>query len=422
MVAQHDRILVVGGGECGTRAAMTLRQIGHTGPVTVVGDDPLHAYERPPLSKVSMAAATAEDAAPVHPYTRDALTEAGVTVHTGTRAEHLDPAAREVTCSGGERLAYDRLLLAVGSEPNTLADLAPVAPLTLRTHADAERIRRRLTEGGHIAIVGAGFIGLELAAVARGHGCQVTVIETAPRALSRIVPEAVADQVVALHREHGVDLRFGDAVAEAHRAGDATRLVLASGDTVDVETVVLGIGVHPRTELARAAGLAIDDGIRVDDRLRTSDPRVFAAGDCCSVPLPLFGGRRVRLESWRAALDQAVTVAHNLAGEDLRYEAVPWFWSDQYDQMVQMAGLPQYAQRTVVRERPDGGHTYFGFDRAGRFVSVAGLGRGPSVAKDVRIAQRMMERGLHPTEDQVSDTGRSLRDLMRDLDRPQSAP
>lgn len=394
---------------------MTLRQLGHAGPVTIVGDDPLHAYERPPLSKVAMAAATAEDAAPVHPYTRDEIADADVVVRTGTTVERLDLGRGEAICAGGESIAYDRLLLAVGSEPKTLPHLDPVGPLTLRTHADAERIRTRLRPGRHIAVVGAGFIGLELAAAARERGCEVTVIEVAPRALARIVPEAVAEQVVALHREHGVQLRFGDSVTGAERSGESTKLLLASGDSLVVDSVVVGIGVRPRTDLAEAAGLAVDNGIRVDDRLRTSDSRVYAAGDCCSVPLSCAGGRRVRLESWRAALDQAVIAAHNLAGDNTAYEAVPWFWSDQYDQMVQMAGLPQYAESTVTRERADGGLLHCGFDAEGRFVSVAGMGRGAAVAKDVRVAQRMMERGIEPTPEQLADSGRSLRDLMRAL-------
>ncbi|HET7303546.1 MAG TPA: FAD-dependent oxidoreductase [Segeticoccus sp.] len=411
----HAGMVVVGGGECGTRAAMTLRELGWTGAVTVVGDDPLHAYERPPLSKAAMVAEDDEGAAPVHPYTREEIAAAGVAVHTGTTVRELDTGARRITCDDGTRLGYERLLLTVGSAPRSIPAVADAGALTLRTHADAERLRARLRPGTHVGIVGAGFIGLELAAAARHHGCAVTVLEAAPRALARAVPAAVADRVVALHRDHGVDVRFGAGVTAARRDGAGAVLELDAGGEVAVDTLVLGIGVEPRVGLAREAGLALDNGIRVDDRLRTSAPDVYAAGDCCSFPHPLFGGRRVRLESWRSALDQAVTAARNLLGEDVAHEAVPWFWSDQYDHVLQVVGLSQLVTRDVVRERPDGVSLHFGLDEDDRLVCGAGFGQGGSVAKDVRLAQRLIERGISPEAGQLADPSVSLRDLVRSV-------
>lgn len=405
-------MVIVGGGECGTRAAMTLRERGWTGTVTVIGDDPLHAYERPPLSKVSMVAEDVEGAAPVHPYTREVLAAAGVAVHTGTTVKLLDSEGHRIECDDGTRLDYERLLLAVGSAPRTISALGEQGALTLRTHADAERIRTRLRAGCRLGIVGAGFIGLELAASARTRGCQVTVLEAAPRALARAVPPAVAEQVVAVHREHGVDVRFATGATGARRQGDATVLELTTGEELPVDTLVLGIGVEPRVDLAEEAGLTVDNGIRVDDRLRSSAADVFAAGDCCSFPHPLFGGRRVRVESWRSALDQAVTAARNLLGEDVPHEAVPWFWSDQYDHVLQVAGLSQFAVTEVVRERHDGVHLHFGLDEDERLVCASGMGRGSAVAKDVRLAQRLMERRIVPTPDELADPDVPLRALL----------
>jgi 3-phenylpropionate/trans-cinnamate dioxygenase ferredoxin reductase subunit len=380
-------MVIVGAGECGTRAAFALREAGWTGPVTLVGAEPTLPYERPPLSKTWTLRPICDD---------DALRAAGITLLTGVSVVDLDPAAHRVTLSDGRSLGYRALLLATGARARRL----PFAGVhLLRTHADATALRDRLEPGTRVGVVGGGFIGLELAAAARALGCAVTVVEAAPRVLGRAVPAPVAAVLADRHRAAGVDLRCGVGVT----AADLTRF----------DVVVAGVGAEPETGLAAAAGIALsaDGGIAVDARFATSAPDVYAAGDCCSYPHPLYG--RIRLESWRAAQEHGTAAAGAMLGGGATYANVPWFWSDQYELGLQVVGLVGAASREVLRERADGVLVWFGLDADGRLVAAAGVGPGTSVARDIKVADMLIARRATPAAEALADPGVTLKALLR---------
>jgi 3-phenylpropionate/trans-cinnamate dioxygenase ferredoxin reductase subunit len=381
-------MVIVGAGECGTRAALALREAGYDGPVTLVGAERHAPYERPPLSKEAITAA----AGPKGIAGADGLAAAGIDFRPGATAAAIDREGRAVILEDGSVLPYARLLLATGARPRPLplpgAD-GPNAAM-LRSLEDAARIRAALGPGRRLAVVGGGFIGLELAASARRLGTEVAVIEALPRLLTRGVPPEIADVLEARHRDEGVGFVF-EARVEAI-APDGVRL--ADG-TVEADLVVIGIGAIPDTALAAACGLALENGVAVDDRLATADPAIFAAGDCCSFLHPMYG-RRVRLESWRSAQEQGTLAACNMLGHDAPVTAVPWFWTDQYDLTMQIAGLAEGAVTQVRRPLADGAFVLFHLAADGRLQAASGIGTGNAVAKDIRLAEMMIARGLHP--------------------------
>jgi 3-phenylpropionate/trans-cinnamate dioxygenase ferredoxin reductase subunit len=397
-------MVIVGAGECGTRAALALREAGYYGPVTLLGAEPHLPYERPPLSKDALVAAAP---APRPVGGAERLAAAGIDFRPSATITAIDRAARRVRCAGGD-IPYARLLLATGARPRPLpgADAPTVA--MLRTLDDAARIRAALGPGRRLAVIGGGFIGLELAASARRLGAEVAVIEALPRLLARGVPAAIAAHLEARHAAEGVRVRCGARVAAITAAGVA----LADGAVVAADLVVVGIGAVPNTELAAAAGLAIDNGIAVDATLATSDPDVFAAGDCCSFPLPLYGGRRVRLESWRSAQEQGALAARNLLGAAEPVSAVPWFWSDQYDLTLQVAGLADGAATEVRRDLGNGGFVLFQLGPDGRLLCASGIGPGNAVARDIRVAEMMIARRVAPDPAALAAPESSLKKLL----------
>ena len=388
-------MVIVGAGECGTRAAFALREEGYTGPVTLVGEEPALPYERPPLSKTWS----------LKPICDAARLEANdITLVGGVAATALDAAGHRVRLSDGRWLDYRTLLLATGARARRL----PFAGARLlRTHADAVDIRSRLAPGTRLGVVGGGFIGLELAAAAAALGCVVTVVEMAPRLMGRAVPARIADVVAARHAAAGVEIRCGVGVTGV----SATGIALADGSRVAADVVVAGVGAVPETSLATAAGLAVGDGVLVDERFATSAPDVYAAGDCCSYPHPRYG--RVRLESWRAAQEHGAAAARAVLGDTGPYAGVPWFWSDQHDLSLQVAGLATAASREVVRERPDGVELWFGLDDSDLLVAAAGVGPGNAVAKDVRLAEMLIARRAAPPAAALADPTVSLKALLR---------
>ncbi|RVL09673.1 NAD(P)/FAD-dependent oxidoreductase, partial [Sinorhizobium meliloti] len=238
--------------------------------------------------------------------------------------------------------------------------------------------------------------GAELAATARKLGAEVVLLEGLPRVLSRGVPEEIAAFVAERHRREGVEIICGAQIAAIEQVGDGARLLLADGVGIDADLIVVGIGAVPNTELAEAAGLAIENGIAVDERLCTSDPDIYAAGDCCSFPLPQYGGRRVRLEAWRNAQDQGALAAANLMGAGKTMASVPWFWSDQYEFTLQIAGLADGAQATVRRDMEEGAFILFHLDGEGRLIAASGIGPGNAVARDIRLAEMLIAAGAKP--------------------------
>jgi 3-phenylpropionate/trans-cinnamate dioxygenase ferredoxin reductase component len=405
-------MVIVGAGECGGRAALTLRELGFDGPITLIGDEPHHPYERPPLSKDVLT--SHEVLQPKWVGLPDRFAELGIDFITGKTAVALDRQAKTVRLSDGSQLPYDKLLLATGAVPRRL----PLAPppservAYLRNYADAMLIRAHLKPGSHVAIVGGGFIGLELAASARKRGAEVTVIEAQPRVLMRGVPEQIAEVIAQRHVGEGVTLTCGRGLKAIVEEPDCVVIDLADGETISADCVVIGIGAVPVTMLAEAAGLALDNGISVDVTLATSDPDIFAAGDCCSFPLAIYGGRRVRLESWRNAQEQGMLAAKNMLGAGEAVSSVPWFWSDQHELTLQVAGLAEGAATTVRRDLGDGAFILFHLAEDGRLLAASGIGTGNAVARDIRLAEMLIAKGARPAPEQLAQPEVKLKALL----------
>ncbi|MER8728316.1 FAD-dependent oxidoreductase [Mesorhizobium sp. M0684] len=403
-------MVIIGAGECGGRAALALRELGYDGPVTLVGDEPHLPYERPPLSKDAMVA----DAPLIKAIASEAvLAERSIRHIHSVQAVAIVREAHVVRLSDGSALAYDKLLLATGSVPRKL----PMPGLGgrcvyLRTFNDALAIRAHLSAGNRIAIVGGGFIGLELAAAARRLGAAVTIIEAQPRILMRGVPAEIAEVIHQAHEAEGVKILCGEGIAAIADDGAEVRIALAGGHDIVADLAVIGIGAVPVTGLAAEAGLTVDNGVAVDAELRTSDPDIFAAGDCCSFPLALYGGRRVRLEAWRNAQEQGALAARNMLGAGEAHAAVPWFWSDQYGLTLQIAGLSDEGRSIVRRDLGDGAFILFHLAEDGRLVAASGIGAGNAVARDIRLAEMLIAKQARPAPEALGSQTIKLKSLL----------
>jgi len=344
-------IVIIGAGQAGGEAAVTLRTQGFEGPVVLIGDEPFVPYERPPLSKQLLAG----ELEPERTFIKrpEYYAEHGIEVRLGVRATAIDRAAHEVALETGETLPYGRLLIATGARVRRLdipgADLAGVH--YLRTITDSLAIRDDLGSDARLVIVGGGYIGLEVAAVATKLGCRVTVLEALDRVMNRVVAPEVSAFFEDLHRRHGVDLRTDTAVREIAGPGRVERVICADGSEIEADAVVIGVGIVPNVELAQAAGLEVDNGIVVDEFARTSDADIYAAGDVTNHPNAIIGGR-LRLESVQNAANQAQAAARAMCGNGTPYAEVPWFWSDQYGLKLQMAGISAPDDQVVIRGDP----------------------------------------------------------------------
>lgn len=401
--------VIVGAGECGARAAFALREKGFDGTITLIGSESHLPYERPPLSKEALVAG----AGPKLVADAERYAEARIDVLSGRTVSELDRAGKRLILDDGTAVPYDKLLLATGARPRALPGAACGGRIAaLRSHDDATRIRAHLVDGSHIAVLGGGFIGLELAASARKLGATVTLIEGLPRVLSRGVPAEIAEIVAQRHAAEGVEILCGAKVANIEERPGEVRIALEDGRIVAASLLVVGIGAAPNTELAEAAGLAVENGIAVDGRLRTSDPDIYAAGDCTSYPLPLYGERRIRLESWRNAQEQGQLAAANMLGGAEAHSAVPWFWSDQYDMTLQIAGLADGAVTTVRREMGKGAFILFHLDADGRLIAASGIGPGNAVARDIRLAEMLIAARIHPDPAELAAPETKLKKLL----------
>jgi 3-phenylpropionate/trans-cinnamate dioxygenase ferredoxin reductase subunit len=410
MMAMQAGMVIIGAGECGGRAALTLRELGYDGLVTLVGDEPHLPYERPPLSKDAMVS----DAPEIKAIASDEiLAERSIRHIHSVQAVAIDRAAHLVRLSDSSVLAYDKLLLATGSTPRKLPMPGLGARCVyLRTFADALAIRSHLSPANRIAIIGGGFIGLELAAAARKLGVAVTVIEAQPRILMRGVPAEIAEIVHQAHEAEGVTALTGQGITSIADDGTKTRITLADGQEVVADLVVIGIGAVPVTGLATEAGLSVDNGIVVNAELRTDDPDIFAAGDCCSFPLAIYAGRRVRLEAWRNAQEQGALAARNMLGAGEAHAAVPWFWSDQYGLSLQIAGLSDEGKSTVRRDLSDGAFILFHLANDGRLVAASGIGPGNAVARDIRLAEMLIAKRVKPAPEALGSQDVKLKSLL----------
>jgi 3-phenylpropionate/trans-cinnamate dioxygenase ferredoxin reductase component len=371
-----DPLVIIGAGQAAGQLVASLVQERFGGPVTIVGDEPHPPYQRPPLSKKFLAGEIELDRLFVKPAAFYA--KAGATLMLDTRVAIIDRQARTIGTEAGATLRYSTLVIATGSRPRPLA--LPGAALDgvmyLRTIADVQAIRRQLEPGRRLVIVGGGYIGLELAAVAARLGVEITVLEQAPRVMARGVGPIISAFYERLHREEGVTIATGTAVTGFEGNGRLEQVV-CDGLRLAADLVVVGVGAIPNAELARDAGLAVDNGIVVDAQCRTQDPAIYAIGDCASQSHPLLE-QRLRLESVHSALEQARTVAAAICGRPVPPFQTPWFWSDQYDVKLQMAGLSAGHDAVVVRGDPDRGRSFAVFYlRQGELVAVDAVNRAP---------------------------------------------
>lgn len=401
-------IVIVGAGHAGGWAAALLRQYGWKGPITLLGAEAVPPYQRPPLSKQWLKGEESWDNVLLRPEAFYATNH--IALRLGVSASAIDRAAQTVTLSTGETLAYNHLILALGARARKLPipgiDLAGV--LELRTVADSDALRAALGPGKRIAVIGGGYIGLEAAASARALGADAVVIEREERVLARVACEALSSFFQDYHRAHGVEIVLGAAVEALEGEGGRVRGVrLSDGRLFSADVALIGVGAVPNCDLAQAAGLACEDGIVVDLAARTADPRVFAIGDCTRRPLPLYD-RMWRLESVPNALEQAKQAAAALCGRAPPAPEVPWFWSDQYDLRLQIAGLPFDAAETVIRGDPASARfAVFHLASDNRILAVEAVNCPPEF-----MAGRMMigKRRQVPS-DKLRDTSLSMKDL-----------
>ncbi|MFP8964689.1 NAD(P)/FAD-dependent oxidoreductase [Streptomyces nanhaiensis] len=417
MVDAHRTFVIVGGGLAGAKAAETLRAEGFTGRVILVGDERDHPYERPPLSKGYLAGTAERDSAFVHEPAWYA--GAAVELHLGQPAVRLDREARTVELGDGTRIHYDKLLLATGAEPRRLnvpgTELAGVHHLRRLAHAD--RLRGALAglgrDNGHLVVAGAGWIGLEVAAVARSWGAEVTVIEPNPAPLHSVLGPELGAVLADLHREHGVRLYFGTSLTEIV-GQDSQVLAVRTGDGEEhpAHAVLAAVGAAPRVSLARAAGLELAGepvgGIAVDASLRTSDPDIHAAGDVAALHHPLFG-TRLRVEHWANALNGGPAAARAMLGQEVSYDRVPYFFSDQYDMSMEYSGWAPPGSYDQVVVRGDLGKREFTAFWLSQGRVLAGLGmNAEGVTGPV---QRLVRSGRETDPEKLADPSVPLEEL-----------
>ncbi|MDH5312101.1 MAG: FAD-dependent oxidoreductase [Gammaproteobacteria bacterium] len=405
MQDQPEHIAVVGAGHAAGQLLVSLRQRNYAGRITLVGDESWYPYQRPPLSKKFLLGELAVERLFVKPPSF--YDDPGLSVRLGEEVGAIDTGAKALRTSRGDVVPYDSLVLATGASPRRLglpgADLGGIH--YLRSIGDVEAIRPGLVPGCRLTVIGAGYIGLEVAAVARMLGARVTVVEKLERVLSRVVSPAVSSFYEVEHRAQGVEFRLGADVL----GFDGSRRVAAvrtSAGPVEADLVIVGIGVAPNTILAATAGLATDDGIVVDTRCRTTGEAIFAIGDCTNHPNPLLG-RRLRLESVHNALEQAKTAAANLCGEALEYAQIPWFWSDQYDLKLQIAGISEGYDQTVLRGDPASRSFACLYLRQGRLLAVDAINR----ARDFMQAKPLIAAGAVIDPALLADANSALQDL-----------
>jgi 3-phenylpropionate/trans-cinnamate dioxygenase ferredoxin reductase subunit len=405
-VAASPRIVIVGAGHAGGRAAEALRTTGFAGAVTLIGSERHLPYERPPLSKDLLAGKIAVERTYLKPPSF--YPEAGVDLRLGTTVTALDRTRQRIELADGASLPYDLALLTTGARPRRLSLPGGDGKhlFYLRDIDDSLALRSALGPGRRLVVIGAGFIGLEGAAIARQRGAAVTVVELAATPLARVAPPELGAFFAALHRGKGVELRTGDSVTAIEDRGEDCALTLASGDVLVADAVLVGIGAVPNVELAASAGLAVADGIVVDAYGRTDDPRIFAAGDVTRHFNPLLG-RSLRLEAWQNAQNQAIAVAKIMMGGETPYAELPWFWSDQYDVNLQTIGAPERWDEVVWRGRPeDGRFTVFYLEG-----SVPVGGATVNNARDMRFLRQLVTQKRAVDAARLADPATKLVEL-----------
>lgn len=400
-------MVIIGGGMAAARACINLRANAYDGPITMVSEEALLPYDRPPLSKASVVDAAAFD--PVLLLDEGIVASLKVDARLGNAVTAINRAEKTISLDDGGKIPYTKLLVATGAKPRKLNCPGGEFALTLRDHKDTVLLRERFLPGKNIAVIGGGFIGLELASSASKLGCSVTVIEAQPRILMRGVPEPIAKMVHDRHVAAGVNMITGTGLS--HLTADAVHL--ADGRVIKADTIIAGIGASPEIALAQQAGLTIENGIACDANMRTSDPDIYAAGDCASFISEKFAGRRIRLEAWRSAQEQAAIAAENMVGGTKTNNTVPWFWSDQYDLSLQIAGMPDMGTTIVTRTPALDALILFHLMDNGTLIGASGIGPGNSIGRDIKLAEMMIAKGLSPSPAILADAAQPLKALLK---------
>jgi 3-phenylpropionate/trans-cinnamate dioxygenase ferredoxin reductase subunit len=397
-------IVIIGAGQAGSSLAIKLRALGYQGTVTLIGEEPYAPYQRPPLSKTYLLGEMALERLYLRP--EEVYRDQNIELRLGTQVTAIDPVAQVISL-GAETLSYDQLALTTGSTPRLLPEaiggrLKNV--FAVRGLADVDAMRPAFERGRHVLIIGGGYIGLEAAAVAAKRGLKVTLVEMADRILQRVACAQTSDYFRALHQSHGVTLLEGVGLSSLTGTDHVTAAILSNGTTLDIDFALVGVGIQPNTQLADAAGLTLNNGIETNALGQTSQSKIWAAGDCASFP---YQGERIRLESVPNAIDQAEVVAANMLGAQKAYHATPWFWSDQYDVKLQIAGLNQGFENVVTRIGEAGrSHWYY---KAGQVLAVDAM----NDPRAYMVAKRLIEAGKTADPALVADPGSDLKALLR---------
>ena len=397
-------IVIIGAGQAGSSLAIKLRALGYQGTVTLIGEEPYAPYQRPPLSKTYLLGEMALERLYLRP--EEVYRDQNIELRLGTQVTAIDPVAQVISL-GAETLSYDQLALTTGSTPRLLPEaiggrLQNV--FAVRGLADVDAMRPAFERGGHVLIIGGGYIGLEAAAVAAKRGLKVTLVEMADRILQRVACAQTSDYFRALHQSHGVTLLEGVGLSSLTGTEHVTGAILSNGATLDIDFALVGVGIQPNTQLADAAGLTLNNGIETNALGQTSQSKIWAAGDCASFP---YQGERIRLESVPNAIDQAEVVAANMLGAQKAYHATPWFWSDQYDVKLQISGLNQGFENVVTRIGEAGrSHWYY---KAGQVLAVDAM----NDPRAYMVAKRLIEAGKTADSALVADPGSNLKALLR---------
>ncbi len=407
----RQTFVIVGAGMAGANAAESLRRVGFAGGVVLLGAEPHLPYERPPLSKGLLSGATPE--ARIFPRDAGFYHEQRIELRLGSRAVALDTSRRTVALADGEQVAFDRLLIATGGEPRRLTLPGTELPgvVYLRTLEDARALAAALRAlsagGGRVVIVGAGFIGAEVAAVCRTLGIAVTLLEILPTPLSRVLGDDVGARYADMHRAHGVDLRLGEGIAAVRGAGQVEEVETTTGAVLPCNLLLVGVGMRPADEWLRGSGLRLGEGALVDATCETSVPGIFAAGDLARWPYHM-SGELVRLEHFDNALRQGEAAARNMLGQRQPYATVPYFWSDQYDLTLQYVGYAHTWDRVVLRGGMDGGSWAAFYLYEGRLRAALVVNR----TRDLVTLKRLVAVAIAPDPDMLADEGTPLKALL----------
>ncbi len=400
--------IIIGASHAAAQLAPTLRQEGWEGRIIVIGDEAWIPYHRPPLSKTFLSGEKSMDEIYIKP--QNVYDNADIEFMLSTRVESIDRENKSVSLDNGETLNWDKLALTTGSRVRKIdmpgVDLEGI--YYLRDAADVDKIRSRTGEGKKAVIIGGGYIGLETAAVLRKLGMEVTVIEMMERVLQRITTPEISAFYQRIHQEEGVNILCGVGLEAFEGEGSVQKVVCNDGSTHDADLVVIGVGIMPNVELAETAGLEVNNGIVVDKFARTSDPDIVAAGDCTFHP-NAFYGRDIRLESVQNASDQARTAALSLCGKDQAYDALPWFWSDQYDLKLQIAGLSQGYDEVVIRGDIKGSRSFAAFYlKDGVIISVDAVNKPP----EFMMGKRLISNKVDPDREKLADAAVPIKEIM----------